>query len=386
MVTSQSVPGQRYRVPGVIADPTGSRVLLQATGCATIEEALSWLADDHPIEQGTDLHRLLRAVVLHGLDDPEGERALRRLARLVATSDLDSGTVLFDEDAIVPAARFRAALELLASRSPGGSLGSVTASAVIAAQRADPFTMEALCAVAGVSYKELAERVGDLPGSAAGPFGPSQIRRAFAVFEAIVRGDVTTDVPGAVPTRPIELMPGKGVEGGGWGAVEAFRTAGVPYEILLSQRAAGGAWLAHRNRTSSKLAPLLADRLCREFATRGISYLRSSSIGGTTTPREIVSVSGCDRQMGLIALDSDEHAGYGVLFSTARDSGTASKNASRLRAMKRADGLPIAVVVAGPGWAARNETAALAASFGGRLYSERSLDELANDIALTLGC
>jgi hypothetical protein len=90
--------------------------------------------------------------------------------------------------------------------------------------------------------------------------------------------------------------------------------------------------------------------------------------------------------MGLIALDSDEHAGYGVLFSTARDSGTASKNASRLRAMKRADGLPIAVVVAGPGWAARNETAALAASFGGRLYSERSLDELANDIALTLGC
>ena len=48
--------------------------------------------------------------------------------------------------------------------------------------------------------------------------------------------------------------------------------------------------------------------------------------------------------------------------------------------MKRVAGLPVAVVVAGPGWAARNETAALAMDFEGRLYSERSLAELTAEI------
>ena len=56
-----------------------------------------------------------------------------------------------------------------------------------------------------------------------------------------------------------------------------------------------------------------------------------------------------------------------MIFSSARDGGTASKNAGRLRAMKRAPGLPVAVVVAVPGWTVRNETADLAADFGGYL-------------------
>ena len=79
-------------------------------------------------------------------------------------------------------------------------------------------------------------------------------------------------------------------------------------------------------------------------------------------------------------MDRAEHAVFGVIFASARDSGTASKSASRLRAMKRASGLPIAVIVAGPGWAARNETAALAKDFEGMLYSEQSLVRLTTDI------
>lgn len=162
--------------------------------------------------------------------------------------------------------------------------------------------------------------------------------------------------------------------------VENLRLHGVPYEILLSQRAAGGSWLAHRNRTSSKLAPLVADRLCRELDEHRVVYMRSRSIGGSTSPADMSLVSGCDKQLGLLIINHTKQAVFGVIFAIARDSGTASKSASQLRAMKRSPDLPIAVVVAGPGWAARNETAALALDFEGRLYSEQSLARLTTEI------
>ena len=359
------------------------RVLLEATGCSSTAEALAWLADDHPIARGADLHALLQAVIMHSGQNEEHTRAVRRLARMVASSDLDSATILFEHETIVPALQFRETLGRLAARCPDGTLSHITASALIAAQRDDAFTLEALCVVAGLSYKELTDRVEDLPSSPSGSFGPSQLRRAFVALDAIVQGTTTTDLPGAVPARPLELMAGIGLGKLGWTAVEKLRVGGVPYEVLLAQRAAGGSWLAHRNRTSSKLAPLVADRLCQELDLRQVAYRRSTGVGGDTSPTDIGALSGCDNQLGLVVLDPAGHAIFGVIFSTARDSGTASKSASRLRAMKRAPNLPIAVVVAGPGWAARNETADLARDFDGRLYSERALVQLADEIITT---
>ena len=82
--------------------------------------------------------------------------------------------MLFEAATIVPASQFRRTLAALASLCDANTLSGITASAVIAAQRSDPFTIEALCAVAGLSYKELTERVRNLPANASGPFGPSQ--------------------------------------------------------------------------------------------------------------------------------------------------------------------------------------------------------------------
>lgn len=355
--------------------------LLRATRRATIDDALTWIGDDHTLERDTDLHRLLRAVVSSGKGRPEQTRALRQLARVVAASELDSAAVLFGADGIVPASHFRNTLAELASVCPTKTLAGITAGAVLAAQRSDPFTIEALCAVAGLSYKELTERVAELPANAAGPFGPSQVRRAFQAIDAVVRGATATDWPGAVAARPVELMPRVGLGRDGWDAVEALRVGGVPYDVLLAQRAAGGSWLAHRNRTSAKLGLLLADRLCQELRARGLDFRRSNSVGGEVMSSAICKLTGCDRQLGLVVLHPKlDVPAFGVIFSSARDGGTASKNAGRLRTMKRAPGLRIAVVVAGPGWAARNETADLALAFGGYLYSERSISELANDI------
>jgi hypothetical protein len=90
-----------------------------------------------------------------------------------------------------------------------------------------------------------------------------------------------------------------------------------------------------------------------------------------------------DGQVGMVALDASANAIYAVAFSSARDSGTASKSANRLRNMRRDPSIPMAVVVAGPGWAGRNETADLAMAFDGRLFSDQAIDSLADDIQQT---
>jgi len=358
-------------------------VLKKATGRTTIPDALSWLGDGHPIEHGSDLHEVVRALVFQVNDSADYDHALRRIARLIAVSHLDTATVLFGVESIVPAAQFARSLHLLASRCPGGTLARITPSTLIRSQREDPFALETLAAVAGLSYNELAERVPELPATAAGPFTPSQLRSAFATVDSIVRGEVTTTWPGAIPAMPIELLPDIGLGRNGWEAIEDMRTLGVPYEVLLAQRAAGGAWLAHRNRTSNKVASFLADALCQELKAHGAVIRRSTSLGGETTPKVLGELTGCDKQLGLVVVDRRGNAKFGVIFSVARDSGTASKNASRLRGMRRPSAFPIAIVVAGPGWAARNETAELAASFGGRLYSDIALEALVEDIMAT---
>jgi hypothetical protein len=365
------------------AEVVSQDVILDATGQTSLDAAISWISDDHPLERNTDMRLLLRALLAHAGDHVRALDARRRLARALARSELDSAAILFKPDTIVPAERFRKTLLRLAKKCSDNSLAKITSSAVIAAQREDAFTIETLCAVAGLSYNELSARVQSLPARPRSRWTPSQIRRAFEVVDDLVRGAVKTDLPGAVPARALELMASTGADTDGWDGVEKYRADGVPYEVLLAQRTAGGAWLAHRNRTSGKFAPLLADRLCQELAARDIDFRRSAVLGGDVAPTRMSELSGCDKQIGLLALGKSEAPAYGVIFSTARDSGTASKNVGRLRAMRRSAGLPIAIVVAGPGWAVRNETADLAAHFEGRLYSERALGVLADDIART---
>jgi hypothetical protein len=359
------------------AQPPGLSVLLDATGCTTAADAVEWIGEGHPVDIESDRHALLQALVSYA-SEAYFFPALRRLAREVASSDLDSAAVLFEPGTIVSAADVRRTLDRIASKCAGRTLAGINSSAVIASQRDDSATVAALCAVAGVSYSELQLRVPGLPAHGAGSWSPSQLRRAFELIDALVRDEVSAELPGTVPARALELMQSLG-DGAGWQAVEGFRVTGVPYEALLAQRINGGAWLAHRNRTSNKLAPLLARRLCDALDARTVAYRLSGALGGDTPPKVMSALSGCDHQIGLL-VEHNDAAVFAVIFSSARDSGTASKNAGRLRAMRRAVGLPIAIVVAGPGWAARNETADLALDFSGLLYSESALDVLADEI------
>jgi hypothetical protein len=82
----------------------------------------------------------------------------------------------------------------------------------------------------------------------------------------------------------------------------------------------------------------------------------------------------------VVALSRTGTALFGVAFSIARDGGTARKNAGRLQTMVERALVPVAVVVAGPGWSLRNETAEMAAAFAGRVYSDRTICLLAQAI------
>src|SRR5215203_7529621 len=78
------------------ADVPSANVLTEATGRQSVTEALARIADEHPLERGTDLQELFRAVATYSESTAEAEHALRILARAVAASDLDSAAILFD--------------------------------------------------------------------------------------------------------------------------------------------------------------------------------------------------------------------------------------------------------------------------------------------------
>ena len=358
-------------------------MILAATGRENVDDGLEWITEDRALRAGTDPRRLLRALI--ALDEPQkAEEAIRKLTRFLVASDLDTAEVLFDSAAIDDPSKFRRALETLARKSKDGGLLSVTSSAAFAAQREDPYVIEALCAVAGLTYSELGDRAEvDLPSGPRDHWLAPQMRAAFKVVDDVVCSRVTSKVPDTRPARPIELWPefAQG-QGAGWEAVEEMRRNGVPYEVLLAQRQAGGAWLAHRNRTTGKVAASIASQLCTELDSRRVSYRRSKAVGGDVQASTLHALSGAGKQVGLVVVDSHNKPCSAVIFSIARDSGTASKSASRLQTMARGKSLALFLMLAGPGWAARNETADLATVFEGRVFSERDSVALADELAM----
>lgn len=167
----------------------------------------------------------------------------------------------------------------------------LTAEVVAQAQRANPYVMETLCAVAGLTYRDLRERVRvELPQHPRGTWSNAQISAAFAVIDEIVCGTAMTGLKGSRPAQPAELVFndfGPTFDGRGWERIEWFRRGGVPYEVLLTQRVVGGAWLAHQNSTSGLLSEALAGRLCELLDERSIEHRRSTSVGGSVGPEAI---------------------------------------------------------------------------------------------------
>lgn len=359
---------------------TNAEFVQAATGQSNIEDALAWIAEGHSLKPEVGLHALLQAVVRLDGGGENHQAALRRVARAATESALDTASAIYNPDLLGPLRRYKSILDLLARKSPTRTLSGLTSEAVGAAQHEDPLTMEVFCAIAGLSFRDLKERVGEaLPNRSGGRWRVGAIAAAFAVVDGIVRGTESADTEGAIPLRPIELLLNS-EPSGGWAQIEKMRSSGVPYEWLLAQRTVGSAWGSHRNRTSSKLLEVVASRLCAELNRLGVRYRWSKAVGGDIRPSEVSRLGGGGSHIGVVALTRAGTASFGVAFSIARDGGTARKNAGRLQTMVSRTRVPVALVVAGPGWSLRNETADLAAAFAGRVYSDRTIDLLAQAI------
>jgi hypothetical protein len=348
------------------ADDRDTETIVNATGRKSLEDALAWLAEDHPMPTETEWPRLLQALVGIGPGGELRERALRRVTREATSSRLDTGRVLFDADKIPSPGVFRDALEALVERSSDGTLGGLTARGVLRAQYAQPRAVETLCFAAGVGYGDAKKWF-----APTGNWSEEEIEELLSYLDDLVEGRVEEVAPNTTPARAIELL-----EGGSWKRVEELRTGGVPYEVLLAQRAVGGSWLQHKNQTSNRLNVVPAGMVCDKLDERGIGYRRASTLDGTTRQGDLQELSGvADKRVGVVVVDSRERPAFGIVFSTANDGGTARANGDGLVRIPLGK-LPFGLVLSGQGWAQRPETDGLAAHFGGRLFTERTVDDL----------
>ena len=347
-------------------DDRNAETIVDATGRKSLEDALAWLGEDHPMSAETEWPRLLQALVGIGPRGELRERALRRVTREATSSRLDTGRVLFDADKIPSSGVFRDALEALVKRSSNDTLGGLTARGVLRAQYAQPRAVETLCFAAGVGYGDAKKWF-----APTGNWSEEGIEELLSYLDDLIEGRVEEVAPNTTPARAIELF-----EGGGWKRVEELRTKGVPYEVLLAQRAVGGSWLQHKNQTSNRLNIVPASMVCDKLDERGIGYRRASTLDGTTKQGDLQELSGvADKRVGVVVVDSHERPAFGIVFSTANDGGTARANGDGLVRIPLGK-LPFGLVLSGQGWAQRPETDGLAAHFGGRLFTERTVDDL----------
>jgi hypothetical protein len=382
------------------------RQLQEITRRGTTADALAWISEGRSLPRPFDLPALLDALaaVADGATDRDlgelADRALNLVCRSEVRSELDPSTELLALETITRPARYRYALDVLAARTASGTLCDVTLAAVSGAQEVNPNVMATLCAIAGLSYRDLKSRTAPvgLPGDVTGRWQHEQIQAAFAVIDKIVKGSVASSTPAARPMRPVEhLLPdiddpeNREDRPIGWALVEELRTHGVPFEVLLTQRAVGSSWGAHRNSTSNLVQGEVTTALCELLAERGVPFDRLSR---NAASRALLAKVGADPggageghgeqseggQITVLA-HNDEGFAHAIAVSVARDGGTASKSGAKLALVPPRLGIPSSVVLIGPGWAERNETSDLVRAFSGRVYTERTLGSLASRLA-----
>lgn len=362
------------------------RVLIRATGRKSVADALGWIAEGHRLRPGNDPHDVLKAVLSANAAGERGAGdAVVRLAHDVSASGLDSAAVLFKIDEAAPAARFKRGLNALASKTTDGTLATITPASVRAAYYDEPLVVETLCAIGGLTFNQLRKRIDAGPGKIDGRWEPRDLDAAFAEIDSIVCGTLKPSIPAAAPARPYELLTSlSGLSVSGWQAVEQLRSKGAPFEVLLGQRAVGGAWELHRKATQNELNRVTADAVADALDKAGFEYVRATSVGGDAKKADVAALADGINEVSLIVRDSAHKPRAGVMFGTANDGGSARRSVDSFLGIKQTP-LPLCLVLMGAGYAERNETASLVERFEGRVFTERSISSLVTEIRAICG-
>jgi hypothetical protein len=363
--------------------------LTAATGRKDVVDALHWLGEGRPLTAGAHVASLL-PVLVEAADArlPGADAALRFAVRSALGSTLDTSADLVLTDTIIPPHEYGAALGAVVQRIPSGNLADISSAAVVAAQAQNSLVMETLALVAGLSWRDLQARSEArgvaLPGEATSAWSMQQLQSAFAVIDDIVCGRGKPQLDGAIAARPVELL----LKGSlGWAEIERLRIDGVPYETLLTQRDVGSAWSAHRNRSGAEISRLMACTVLEALYAEKVacwSMVGDAPVSKKFLAAQVGILSKPPGQLSIVTRGINGKARYAVLTAIARDGGTARKTGATLLKLPERFSVPAALVLIGTGWADRGESDDLVRAYGGRVYTEHTLADLAH-LAGTVG-
>lgn len=351
-----------------------SQYLREVTARKTVEDAVAWISEGRSL-RGESSRRLLGVLNSAVQMDLSGaEQAYRRIVRELLASDLDTSAKIQAEDDVITPEECDAVLSCLVEHS-GGSLSKVRSGALRAAVDMHPHAIEVYLQVAGLTWREARERADTrLPGSPDGRWTATQLSAVTRLVSASLSGE---------GQRPIESVS---ATASAWDVADKAQATGVSYGTLLAQRIAGGVWLAHRTRTAGFVRRSIAARVTADFETEGLLYWASVGERGDTVSVPYLSeqVAKNDSDVGQLAFvtrTKEYNPTAAVLLAVAHDGGTARKTAATLLAAPGALKVPAYLLLAGKGWAARNESGALFDTYEGRVYTDRSTKTMARDIA-----
>lgn len=358
-----------------------AETLLAATKQVRVQGALAWIEEGRQLRGPHRRHEVLGALAILSKEaayGDHGDAALRAYTKRAVVSSINPAASLVGLDKVTAPSTYREALDVLRSRCRGGTLETVDPAAISAAQKEDHHVMDALCAIVGLSFRELADRAApaSLAASTTSAWTAPQISAAFAVVDEIVRGTSDASIPGGRAVRPVELLLAPTGAAQGWAAVESMRMVGVPYEVLLTQRAVGSGWGAHRNSTQNVLPQLLRTQAIAVLTAAGHEIWHLGAGANADYLAKRIAVANDIGQVVVVAHRGTQ-ALLAVAVAVANDGGTARRSGATLRNLPDKITIPVAVVLAGPGWAERGESTQLVVAFEGRVFTDETLAELA---------
>lgn len=360
-------------------------LLCEATGRKDVPDALAWLAEGRRYRTA-DVSSLMHAIVEarrhgHGNGTVNVDAALREVSRTALRSDVDTSAALADTVLQVTPEEADTILANLLRFSARGTLSSVEPGALRAAIEEDPRTVDVFAQVAGLTYKELKAKSAAsgvrLPAKTSSAWTTVQLRAVIAEVTAVLARGHDSVGPVEVLTAPAEVS--------GWEIADGAAHTGVSYGTLLAQRIVGGAWSTQKNRTAILVREALIHRIADEFAATGINFWSVAGPADTVVNSSFLAtqVSAPDARVGQLALvaysisqHGDRTPMFAVLVAVAQDGGSARKTAATLLAAPSQVTVPVAVVLAGQGWANRSESDQLVNAYNGRVYTDRRIHEL----------
>ena len=151
----------------MMEDEDHSATVLRATGRQDLSDALAWIMEGRRLTGAVRTDELMAALAT--LRTPDSRAALRTIARSALVSTLDPSADLLGLDTVIRPAVYRAALDEVARYTSSGSLADVTAEAASFAQERNPYVVATLGLVAGLSWRDLRDRIAGLDSSTRRP-------------------------------------------------------------------------------------------------------------------------------------------------------------------------------------------------------------------------